>query len=272
MTSRLAAICDAVVTSIAAPEAALGDRAALFAGRGLDPRDQGALAALDDQTFSVYRKLVRRTLRGAIDLELPRTASLLGDRFSREVDAFLSSELSRSHYLRDVAFELVAYVAPRWAADASIPPFALDLARHELAAFRVASAPPHLGGGAVEPALELDRACVFDEAAELTRYGYPVHELAEGQTALEPSPTALLVYRDAEGEARFLRLSPLAASIVEALLGGAALGPAIQGATAAHGVEPTPTLLQETATLLADLANRGVLLGSLAGATTMVRP
>lgn len=266
--SRLAAIFDAVVASVREPAAATQPRSAMLAGRGLDARDEAALAALDDQTFFVYRKLVRRTLASAIRVELPRTSRLLGERFEADTEAFLSQGLSGSHYLRDVAFELVEHVSGIWPNDPNVPPFALDLARHELAAFRAASAPRP--AGRAEPSLDLDAPCLFDESVSLSRYAYPVHELAEGEATLEPAETALLVYRDAEGESRFLKLSALAATIVEHALSGSTLGNAIKRSATEHGVPLTDALLAETAALLADLAERGVLLGRPAGPTTMV--
>ncbi|NUO50061.1 MAG: DUF2063 domain-containing protein, partial [Polyangiaceae bacterium] len=212
--SRLEAILGAVEASIRDPRAA-SDRAGFLAAQALDPRDEAAMTKLDDTAFLVYRKIIRRSLAGAIAVELPRTAALLGDRFDEEVDAFLTEGLSASHYLRDVAFELVARAAKSWPGDTTVPPFALDLARHELSAFTVASMPRRASAARVDASLDLDAPCVFDEAATLERYDYPIHELAEGQTELAPSPTALLVYRDHEHEPRYLKLSPVAATLIE---------------------------------------------------------
>jgi hypothetical protein len=269
--SRLEAILGAVESSIRDPRA-VGDRSGFLAAQALDPRDEAALAELEDSAFLVYRKIIRRSLASAIAVELPRTAALLGSRFDEEVDAFLSEGLSASHYLRDVAFELVERAARTWPGDASVPAFALDLARHELSAFKVASMPRRARSVRVDASLDLDAPCVFDEAATLERYLYPIHELAEGQTELAPSPTALLVYRDREHEPRYLKLSPVAATLVERALRGEVIGEAIRGAAAAHGAVLDAALLEGTAKLLADLAERGVLLGRPANATTMRRP
>ena len=265
--SRLAPILDAVIASIREPGAQDRPREELLAGRGLDPRDASALAALDDQAFFVYRRIVRRTLVSAARAELPRTAALLGDRFAEEVERFLSRGLSASPYLRDVAFELVEHATDAWPGRGDVPPFALDLARHELAAFRATSAPRR--GARVVAALELDAPCSFDESVSLSRHAYPVHELAPGQTTLEPRATALLVYRDDEGDARFLALSPLAAAILEHALDGVALGEAIQRGARSHGAALSEGALSDIATLLSDLAARGVLLGRPARQTTM---
>ena len=269
--SRLASILGAVEASIRDPRAP-SDRAGFLTACALDPRDEAALAALDDSAFLVYRKIVRRSLASAIVVELPRTAALLGRRFDEEVDAFLSEGLSGSHYLRDVAFELVERASRTWPSDPSVPAFALDLARHELSAFKVASMPRRARALPVDASLDLDAPCIFDEAATLERYDHPIHELADGQTELAPSPTALLVYRDQEHEPRYLKLSPVAATLIERALRGETIGDAIRGAALSHGADLDADLLEGTAKLLADLAERGVLLGRPSNATTMRRP
>jgi hypothetical protein len=126
---RLEALLRTMVATIREPEAAERG-AAFFADRGLDPRDQAALAAVEPQAMFTYRSLVRGTLRTAIENEIPRTAALLGPRFQLDLDRFFADAMPRSHYLRDVAFELVDFAAPGWAADPSVPPFTHDLARH----------------------------------------------------------------------------------------------------------------------------------------------
>ena len=82
--SRLEAILGAVEASIRDPRA-VSDRAGFLAAQALDPRDQAALAELEDNAFLVYRKIIRRSLASAIAVELPRTAALLGPRFDEEV-------------------------------------------------------------------------------------------------------------------------------------------------------------------------------------------
>jgi hypothetical protein len=163
-------------------------------------------------------------------------------------------------------------VAGVWTNDPAIPAFALDLARHELSAFEVAAVPRRSRTAPLDASLDLEAPCAFDEAVMLRRYAYPVHELAEGQTALEPRATALLVYRDAACDLRYLELTPLAASILERALAGDPLGAAIRAAAEAHGVVLDARVLADTSALLADLAERGVLLGRSVGATTMRRP
>ncbi|NUP08307.1 MAG: DUF692 family protein [Polyangiaceae bacterium] len=272
-SARLAPLYEIVVASITEPQAMqerAADRVGSIEGRGLQTRDAESLAAIDDQAWFVYRHLVRGTLRSVIQSELPRTHELLGDRFDADIDAFVADALPSSHYLRDVPFEFVRFIGPRWEADVSVPPFAAELARHELVAFESAAAlrPPAAPDRAtIEAKLELEGPVYFDESVRLSRYGHPVHELAAGARTLPARPTALLVYRDAAHELRTLELSSLVADVVERLLDRRILRDAIVGACERANVALAPELLGDLARVLADYADRGILLGTAPSAS-----
>jgi hypothetical protein len=232
---------------------------AWLAAQPLAEPDRRVLASLGARRAFLYRRLVRRTLRSAVEVEIPRTAARLGPRFDVEIDRFLAEEMPRSHYLRDVAFELVEWARPRWSADPSLPPFLVDLARHELSAFEVAAAEADPDDRA-EPTLDLERPVLLDASVRVRRYGFPVHRLADDATTLEPALTTLLVYRDRERDIRYLELSPLAGLVVEHLLARRPLGAAIVEASQALGAAFS---VEESARFFADLADRGVLRGAL---------
>lgn len=234
MTSSLAELQRAMVREIASPDGA-----------------------------GIYRALVRRGLAGMLRFELPRTAAHLGARWDRDVARFLDATLPRSRYLRDIARELVAHVAPSWEGDPEVPPYIVDLARWELLAFEVANAPDDPPAG--EPAAPaLDRRVVLSASMRLFHALHAVHLLPEDEAEIVPpaaEKTSLCVYRDPDFEMRTLSLTPSAAEILERLAAGATLGEAVSGAAAARGVALDPPFLQGAARLLEDLAERGVVRG-----------
>src|SRR5512132_1493765 len=258
--ARFPALLDAVASLVRAPgvEARIaGDSRAFFAGVGLGAADAESLASLGERRLLVYRKLVRRGLTAAIRLEIPRTAARLGDSFAVWGERFIDEAAPRSHYLRDVAFELVAWAQPRWTADALVPEYLGDLARHELTAFEVGSADD--GGGATGIDLDLDTRARFHASVRLARYQHAVHRLLADEGARDVparEPTTLLVYRDADHEVRYLELTPLAAAILDRLLLGETLRSAVVGAASALGEALGPEVLAGTAGLLDDLARR----------------
>ncbi|WP_437709345.1 putative DNA-binding domain-containing protein [Sorangium sp. So ce448] len=118
--------------------------------------------------------------------------------------------------------------------------------------------------GPLGEALSLDRGARFQRAAALVRYEHAVHRLQGDASARDVparEPTRLLVYRDAAHDVRFLELTPLAAEILGRLLAGAALGDAVVAGCAALGHPVDGPVLESTAALLSDLAERGALLG-----------
>jgi hypothetical protein len=260
----LLATVDRLVRAGDAERALAEDPRAFLAQGGLDAADVDQLAALGEKRLLVYRRHVRRTLRGALLLQIPRAAARLGGSLDAWLDRWLDEDGPRSRYLRDAAFELVAWAAPRWADDAAVPAYLGDLARHELAHFEVASAPDDDRAPAGE-GLGLDLAARFHASARLFRYAWAVHRMSEDPAARdEPArePTAILAYRDADHEVRYLELTPLAAAILDRLLHGATLRAAVVGGATELGRAVDDAVTRSTAALLMDLGERGALLGA----------
>ncbi len=213
--------------------------------------------------LAVYRELVRGNLREALRLSIPRSMARLGALFDEYFDRFLAERAPRSHYLRDVTPELLDFCEPLWAADARVPAYLPELARHEALHVLVSAmaTPPR---GHVAGALALERGVALSAALRLVRYQHAVHELAEDETDLAvptPRDVSLLVYRSPEHDVRYLELTPLARGIVACLLSGDSLGAAVQKAAAAEGAALTEAVLSGAAQLLAELAERGVVWG-----------
>jgi len=228
------------------------------------PEDAEAIVAGGLERLAVYRGLLRGNLYEAIEIAIPRVVARLGDVFDEYFDRFLAERGPRTHYLRDVTRELLDFCEPLWNADSRVPAYAMDLARHENVQIEVGALETRPLG--VEPGeLDLERPVRFVEATRLMRYAFAVHRLPESaEDRADPAhePTALLVYRNPEHEVRYLELTPLAAAILERLLAGQALGPAITGACNDRGAAIDASVLDGTARLLADLGERGALLGA----------
>lgn len=217
----------------------------------------------------VYRSLVHSRFRSAVEVSIPMVVRVLGtSKIDDDVAHFLDERASQSAYLRDVATEFVRWATPTWQADLTVPAFVPDLARHELSTFELA-ATDDLAAPGFAPELDINSPLAFRGPVRVLRYDYPVHrlldesELATAHLTLEP--VALLAYRDRENVVRVLDLSPAAAAILDRALGGEVrLCDAIAQGCASVGIEADDSVLAGTAELLADLAERGVLLGARA--------
>jgi hypothetical protein len=250
-------------------EAMAQDLRAFLETRGLATEDVEAILAAP-RRLAVYRSLVRNGLSATVLRMLPRTRSRMNaacsGRFDADVARFYSDVGPRTHYLRDVPRELFEWAEPRWRADPDVPGYLVDLAAHELACFTVAAAESRDAdaGRKAPPEVTLGRPMALSSSMRLMRYEWAVHELPADEDATdEPArrDVQLLAYRDEDHAVRWLELSPLAASIVGRLVAGEALGSAVERACAEHDTVPAD-VTTDVARLLADLGERGVLLGA----------
>lgn len=238
---------------------------AWLARHGVSSEDAEAIESSGAERFLVYRRMVRSTLREALELAIPRTMARLLTRFDHYFTRFLAERGPRTHYLRIVTREFLDWCEPQWLLDAAVPPYMADLARHEALQIEIASL-PILETGREVFELELDRTIRLTEAMRIVEYRYKVHELPESlDDRSEPvrSETRLLVYRSPEHEVRYLELSPLAFAILQRLVRGRTLRQSLREACEDGDLALDASVLEGSARLLSDLAERGVLLGAL---------
>ena len=251
------------------PEIAADDApgiAAWLARHRVEGPDARALTR-DFPRLLVYRKLVRGTLREALRATIPRTLARLGERFEAWFAEFLAVSPPVTRYLRDLTPQFLRFALERWASDPDVPAYLADLARHEALQVEVASllARPK---GHIQAELSLDRGVEFIDAVRLVHYEWAVHRLPEDETSRvlpEHSAVSLLVYRSPEHDVRYLELGPFALSLlVNLLTERLSLQEALVRAAERAGVPLDDHLLTRAAKLLANLAERGALLGKSA--------
>lgn len=237
--------------------------------RGVGPGAVASLAGVDPERWRVYRQLIRRQVRGVLADLLPRTAAARGQAlFDADADAWLAELGPRSRLLRDLPGEFAAWATPRWSIEhvpedmPRAPAWLGDLARHELLTHEVGAAP--LRPPADPRPFALDARLEFDPSARLGRFDFAVHERADEPDAVpRREPTALLLYRDREHAVRTLHLSPLGEALLDALLvRGTTVEEAVREAAAATASALDGELLGRVSVLLADLGERGAVLGA----------
>jgi hypothetical protein len=235
------------------------DLRGFLAASGVPKDDIDAIMAAP-RRLGLYRKLIRHNIVGVIEAMLPRTQErmdkVVPGSFVASIDAWLENDGPRTAHLRDVPTEFLAFAAPRWKKDERLPRWLSDYAELELVDFVIGVAPRP----APPPPLadvSADLPLVFGDPRKLVRLAWSVHE----DTIAERDVT-ILVYRDAEHRTRFLELTHLAGLILERLFAGDALGPAMVSACQTMGCALDEAVLAGAARLLADLGERGVLLGA----------
>jgi hypothetical protein len=282
--ARLLAVQRAV-TRLASSAEAPEDGPAALVSWGVAPEDAAALGAYPRPRAGVYGALVAGTVLSAVKNQLPMTAARMSEEaLADTVRAFLAERAPRSPYLRDVPFEVAMWAAPRWSCDPDLPACLSDLARHELLLFAASTTergarswsrwgrerPQTPARGARPEAiapLAADQGVWLEDTVHLARFGHAVHLLPEDpadRTEPERRDVALLVYRDPDNEPRTLVLTAGAMEIVTRLADGAPLGVAITESAAALGQSVDAAWIEGISAVLADLADRGALLGARA--------
>jgi hypothetical protein len=189
--------------------------------------------------------------------------SHFGDLF----DGFLASYASRSHFLRDVTTGFIEYVHAQLEsaghpASPIFPTYVLELAELEATRIVVAAAREQRSENKLE--LDLELGLAFSEASRVLSFEHAVHKLPDNEddrSIPQARPTHILSYRSEENAVRYLELSLVAATVIDGLMNGRALGPAIKQACNKVDQPLTDEVLAGTAQLLADLAERGVITG-----------
>jgi len=231
---------------------------------GLDAADAQFLEEQGLERLLVYRRLVRGNLHEALERSMPRVVARLGATFDEYFARFLRERGPRTHYLRDVTSEFLEFCVPLWATDARVPAYVIELADHEALQMTIASMQARPKGH-VPAELSLEAGVEFIDACRIVHYEHAIHELDEDETAANPpgrESTWLLIYRSPDHEVRTLKLTALAAAILLRLVElKETLKQAIVTACAERRIPLDEGLLTGTAALLADLADRGVLLG-----------
>jgi uncharacterized protein len=251
------------------PEIAEGDAAGIaawLARNGVAELDARALTR-DFPRLKVYRKLVRGNLEQALRDTIPRTLARLDSSFEPYFSEFLRVSPPDTRYLRDLTPQFLRFALERWSRDPHVPAYLGDLARHEALQVELASLLA-LPKEHVSAELALDDGIEFIDAARLVEYGWAVHRLPEDESSQvlpERSNVALLVYRSPEHDVRYLELGPFARALLSGLLDDRlSLRLSLARAAERARLPLDDELLTRAARLLAELAERGALLGKSA--------
>lgn len=222
------------------------------------------LSSYPARRLGVYAGLVAGTVLQAVRNQMAMTCARVSPDLLRSlIQDFLAEAPPRSPYLRDVPFEFAMWASGRWGEAGGVPACLPDLARYELLLFAVGTTERGPRPERVEP-LAADRAAWLEGTVHLARFRHAVHVLPEEEgdvSAPEIRDVALLCYRDAEDEIRKLELTGAAMEILGRLFEGAPLGRAVEEAARALGRPVDPALIEGISTVLADLSDRGALLG-----------
>lgn len=209
------------------------------------------------ERWLLYRTMVRSRFTKVARTAFPRTHAAMGDgAFEAIVDAWLAEGGPRTRYFWQVPLAIADFAAPRLPA---APAHLADLFRYEVLCWRVRQMPAEDPEAAP---FAFERPPVVTPTLELAAFGHPVHLLEPGAAERE-EPVQLCVYRTPKHGAEALRLTPIAFALLEDWRAGErTVADSVRRVTAARGTAIDQGFVEKLGTLVADLIERGVLLGA----------
>lgn len=229
-----------------------GDPAGFARRRGLPEADAQAFGRFPGG-LAAYRELARLSLLDPIETMFPITKALLEREGAWEgcIDTFLQARCVASRHYRDIAPAFLGWLAETGWGQATWP-FLLELAHAELLEVLVARFPDGVLPEGLQEAPRPGDRLVLDPATQVVAYCHAVHRTTEADPVPEARPTHLLAYRDAEGRAQLMDLTPAAAALLVE-----AQGRSIREVAQALGLADLPLALLE------ELRIRGAIAGFL---------
>ncbi|MBD7922765.1 HvfC family RiPP maturation protein [Xanthomonas bonasiae] len=227
-----------------------------------DPQRHAPPADIEPRRLAVYRALFFDNLAQLLASHFPVLRATLGeDAWQALLRAFCAGHRARTPLFPRIGGEFVRFLQQR--GEDAQQPWLAELAHYETVELEVqiddAPLPPHDPHGDL-----LDGVPQLSPWLRLLRYRWPVQRIGPAwQPGEAPAQaTCLLARRDADGQARFAELAPLAHALVERLRDGEHSGRALLLRLAAeHGQDPA-ALLHDGAALLERLRQQGSVLGT----------
>lgn len=234
-------------------------RACLTESAGHEPPSPGTAP----RGWDVYRRLMRSGLRATIEVVFDRTREQIGaERFAALESDFFHAQPPRGLLSSALSLEFIEFLSRRLDQDPSaLPPWALDLARFEQAEFAVASEQDDPTEGLEPPVMT--RPLVLSSALRVLRLDHRAHDHDEQPPP--PTPTvSVCVYREpGTWDVDALELDAFTAALLTwPGTDERSLAERVRYAAGCTGTTLDEAWLETFKTLLSDLIDRGIVLGS----------
>jgi hypothetical protein len=227
---------------------------------GTHPRPPGVEA----RRMKIYTELLYNNIESFLLACFPVMRQVLGSRkWAKLVRAFYSTHRSHTPYFRQIPDEFVQFLQNEWTPPEGYPPYLLALAHYEWIELVLSVSNRDVDGAFVAGGDLLEGVPVLNPVLANLRYDWPVHRIAP-RRKIHPAETHLLVFRDPADQVQFSEINAFTARLLALLEPGTRSGRAALETITAESRHPYPGLiLQAGGALLADLRDRGAILGAL---------
>jgi hypothetical protein len=230
------------------------------------PEAPAASAVLDAEhakVWGIYRSMVRQRLLNEAKTGLRRTLKAVGDdAFAAMFARWMTDAPPRSRAYYAVVPELAAFATVYWSdhASASVPAWASDLVRYEGERYRLMDIVARRDRALVD--FDFERPVILHDAMSLLAVDHKVHREPDAHGRYERGRTELCLYRDKDERiVSSYALDSFNADCLRAWQQGATVSASVRAVATARGVEPSRHI-ESLCTVLSDLIERGVVLGS----------
>ncbi|KRB07825.1 putative DNA-binding domain-containing protein [Lysobacter sp. Root690] len=228
-----------------------------------DPARHPSPPGIEARRMRVYRELFQGSIDSLLGGGFPVIRQTLGAAaWTSLVQAFYARHRSRTPLFTRIAGEFVDFIETH-ADDLQLPPWLPELAHYEWVEQALlisdAQAPAHDPDGDL-----LDGRPLLSPLAMPLAYRWPVLEIGPTDIPKAPPPhvTTLLVHRDRDHQVRFARIAPLAYHLLTSLQVNAYRGREHLAALSAQTGGDADELHTHGLSLLRQLREQGVVLGT----------
>lgn len=226
-----------------------------------DPHHTRRPPGVPKRRMGVYNELLFNNVCGFLDSCFPVSRQLLGEaRWRRLCRTFYRDWPSHTPWFREIPREFVRYLIEHHIAQ-PLPVWLADLARYEWAELAVdvmdIAPPAHDPQGD----MMLSSVCLNPARVDVVS-AWPVHRIGPDWQPRQPTPTFLVVFRDAQQDVQFAEINAITAHLL-GLLDQGLSGQQALAQLATDLKHPDPQALQGFGQqLLISLHEQGVLLGT----------
>jgi len=238
-----------------------------FAAHIRDPEGHAAPDGIEDRRMKIYRELFFNNIRSLLAANFPVLRSLYDDEgWSALVRDFYREHRCQTPLFPEVAKEFLRYLQDVRKPRKNDPGFLLELAHYEWVELALSLEERTHEDIDADPDGDLRSGIpVLSPLAWPLSYRYPVHRIRPDYRPDTPpaEPTHLLVYRDREGEVRFMSLNGASRHLLELMQNRPdATGDALLKAMAAAlGQTDSESIIEKGLQWLEELKRKDVLLG-----------
>lgn len=235
-----------------------------FAAHIRDPQHVKRPAGTSARRMRVYNALLFNNIENFLLACFPVLRKLLGSRrWTKLVRAFFSQHRSHSPYFRQIPDEFLQFLQYGWQRDEAYPDFLLELAHYEWVELALSVSNRDESLPAYDALGDLiEGHPLLNPVLASLAYRYPVHRIRP-RMKIEPSPTYLLVFRDAGMQVRFMEQSAVSARLLALLADGRCSGrTAVEKLAEELGHADPARLLEFARGFLEELRAGGAVLGT----------